>query len=394
LFSRRSSHSGAPTPFAELVQRFQREGRVRYDLSLSNPTLAALPYADLGVGCALGAPGAHQYQPACLGDARARTAVAELWRTRGVNVTSEQIALTASTSEAYSLLFKLLCDPGSAVLVPAPSYPLFDELARYDDVELVPYRLAYDGAWHIDFDSVERAFSDRVKALITVSPNNPTGSFTTGADAVRLAKLGVPIISDEVFWAYPLDANFEAVPSVLAALGDAEPLSGSLFVALDGLSKYAALPGLKLGWMTLAGDRMRVTEAMARLEFILDAYLSVNAPVQRALPNLLRLSTVTRVALRERLALNLAQLDRKLAGSVLGRLRADAGWSVVLRAPRVVSDFEWVSGLLENEGVLVQPGLFYDFEQEGFLVVSLLPEPTTFNEGLERLVDYVRRVSG
>lgn len=395
MFSHRSAHSETATPLAELIQRCQREGRVKFDLTQSNPTLAGLPYDAEGIARAMTLTDVQSYQPQCLGDPRARQAIADLYTRYRHPVDASQVVLTASTSEAYSILFKLFCDPGSAVLVPAPSYPLFAELARYDDVELVPYPLSYDGAWHMETEVLQRAMSSRVRAVITVSPNNPTGSCTTRQDAERLLALGVPVISDEVFWAYPLDLGTEAetgVPSLLSLASSSNLARESLLVSLDGLSKYAALPGLKLGWMVFAGDPALVSEARERLEFILDAYLSVNAPVQRALPELLCLSEPTRAALHARLQRNLAALDRQLSGTALSRYRVDAGWSVVLRVPRVVAELEWVTGLLEHEGVLVHPGLFYDFESDGTLVLSLLPEPDVFDAGLGRLVAHVRRV--
>lgn len=393
MFSHRSAHSETATPFAELIQRCRRDGEIEFDLTLSNPTLADLPYDADGIARALCASDVHSYQPQCLGDERARQAVAELYTRDRYPIAAEQVVLTASTSEAYSILFKLFCDPGSAVLVPTPSYPLFAELARYDDVELIPYPLSYDGTWHIEAEALEQAMTSRVRAVITVSPNNPTGSCTTLQECERLLALGIPVISDEVFWAYPLDARADAgIPSLLTLAASSKSTAESLVVSLDGLSKYAALPGLKLGWMVFAGGPSLVSEARARLEFILDAYLSVNAPVQRALPELLRLSTPTRGALQQRLQHNLAVLDRQLSGTALSRYRADAGWSVVLRVPRVVPELEWVTGLLQHEGVLVQPGLFYDFESDGTLVISLLPEPEAFEAGIARLIDHVRRV--
>jgi aspartate/methionine/tyrosine aminotransferase len=291
--------------------------------------------------------------------------------------------LFCSTSEAYSLAFRLLCDPGDRVLVPRPSYPLLEHLARADSVELAPYRLAYDGAWHVDLaDLRAKAREPRVRAIVCVSPNNPTGSFASRAEADALAALDLPIVSDEVFAAYPLAHDAERADSLLDAAARAP-----LVLALGGLSKYAALPQLKLAWMIAAGRE--APEALARLEITADAYLSLATPVQLALPEIFASARATRDAIRARLARNLAELARAVAGTAATLLRVDGGWYAVLRLPATRSDDEWALALLEQRAVLVQPGWLYDFEGGPFAVLSLLPPEPVFAEGARAIAELI-----
>lgn len=383
LFSERS-HVDVE-PLAQSVGR-AGAGRQLWDLTQTNPTRVGLPYDQAALAAAFGAD-LERYEPNPLGDLAARAQLCELWLERGVHVGPENIALTASSSEAYGALFKLFCDPGQRVLVPEPSYPLFDELARCECVELVPYRLAYDGAWHLDLDSLRSAArTSDVRAVIVVSPNNPTGSWLSEEERQGVLSLGLPVISDEVFWAYSFKAGTPAAPSTLLGVDNSYD---NVVIALDGLSKYAALPGAKLSWTTCLGGR--APELVSRLEFILDAYLSVNAPVQRALPGLLRASAVTRRALQTRLVSNLAQLDAAIAGSCVSRLDVQGGWVVVLRLPNTRSEAEWVQGLAEQAGVAVQPGALYGFAEQPLCVVSLLPRAAEFLPALTALVAYVQR---
>jgi aspartate/methionine/tyrosine aminotransferase len=308
--------------------------------------------------------------------------VARLWAARGVSVDPSRIALTASTSEAYAFLFKLLCDPGDAVLVPRPSYPLFEHLARYEGIEAVPYLLDYDGAWHIDGQRVRAAITPRTRAIVALSPNNPTGSYLKRDELEGLAALGLPIISDEVFAEYPLSDDTRRAQSALAA-------EDVLVFALDGLSKRAALPQLKLGWITASGPRRLVEDALRGLEHVCDAFLSPGASVQHALPLLLALSASSRRAILARARDNHATLARLTAGSAVTPLAAEGGWYAVARLPSVRTEEAWVEGLLEERDVLVQPGFFYDFVGEAFVVVSLLTPEAEFFEGVSRLVEYV-----
>ncbi len=373
VFSDRSAFEREPHALALAVESARMRGARILDLTESNPTAAgfAPPPALLA---ALAHPRGARYEPHPLGHPEARRAVAQELARGGVRVGAESIALVSSTSEAYSLAFRLLCDPGDRILVPRPSYPLLEHLARADGVELCPYRLAYDGAWHVDLaDLRSRAREARVRAVVCVNPNNPTGSFASREETGALAGLGLPILSDEVFSAYAFARDAERTASLLdAAAGDGA--RAPLVLALGGLSKHAALPQLKLAWMIAAG--YLAPEALARLEILADAYLSLATPVQLALPEIFALAREMRAAITDRLARNLAELAQAVEGTATTLLRADGGWYAVLRLPATHSDDEWAQRLLEECSVLVQPGWLYDFEGGPFIVVSLLvPEP-------------------
>jgi alanine-synthesizing transaminase len=380
VFSRRASRDQTPNAVASALAR---TGKPRFDLTGTNPTTAELALGDAGEGL-LGVLVRAQaeslvYRPEPFGLEPARRAVAEL-----CGAEPEDVLLTASTSEAYAFLFKLLCDPGDQVLVPAPSYPLFEHLAELEAVEAVPYRLSYDGAWHVDLDSLRRAVSQRTRAVIVVSPNNPTGQYCSASERAALSALGLPIISDEVFAPFPL-----LMPSAPSAPDDGE----CLHFRLDGLSKRAGAPQLKLGWTLISGPNRLRQAAKARLALIADTFLSVGTPIQRALPGILELCPAITAAIGQRCRENLALLSRLLHDAPVSMLRAEAGWSAVLRLPNVASEEQLVLGLLESEQVLVQPGWFYDFASEPYAVVSLLSEPRLFREGAARLVSYLNRVA-
>lgn len=382
MFSQRTTFEQTPNALSSLTEARRASGEPLLDLTLANPTRAELVLDDEGLREAL-LVDPTSYRPDCFGDEAARSAIANGWAERGVSVPTAQIALTASTSEAYAMAFKLLCDPGDAVLIPRPGYPLLAELARFESIRLRDYRLAYDGAWHIDFPSLEAALCERARAIVVVSPNNPTGNVLTEQEFGRLQSYGLPIISDEVFSEYALLQS--ARRSVIA------PSRVGLQIVLDGLSKRAALPQLKAAWMTLFGDPEHVQLALGRLEFLLDAYLSVNTPVQLALPRLLEIGERRRAAVMQRLCGNLELLDRRLAESAVTRLHCEAGWYAVLHLPSVRTEAEWVEGLLRDAGVLVSPGWFFDFETEPYCVVSLLTPSRDFEAGVQRLLAYVAR---
>jgi hypothetical protein len=276
-------------------------------------------------------------------------------------------------------VFKLLCNPGDKVLAPRPSYPLIEQLAALEGVEVAPYQLAYDGAWHIDFASLEAARDERVRAVLVVSPNNPTGSFLRTDELERLATLGLPILSDEVFASYSFGADYLRAESALRT-------RQALVFALGGLSKLAALPQMKLAWLTVGGPDEAVREALGRLEHIADAFLSPGTPVQVALPALLANRTIAEQAIQSRLANNLQRLRSLLDGSAASLLPVEGGWYATLRLPAVRFEEEWVVTLLEQDGVLVQPGWFYDFPDEPYAIVSLLTPESTFMPGVARIV--------
>jgi aspartate/methionine/tyrosine aminotransferase len=355
-------------------------GKPRCDLTSSNPTTVGIAYPEEWQQLLERAPAASRvYQPEPFGLLTARHALSRL-----SGASPGDILLSASTSEAYSFLFKLLCDPGDAVLVPAPSYPLFEHLAELEGVQALPYRLAYDGAWHIDFDSVRRAVTPRVRAIIVVSPNNPTGQYLSVGERDLLAAVGLPLINDQVFAPFSLRSG---VPLPVPASPDC------LTFTLDGLSKRAGSPQLKLGWTVVSGPERARREACERLELIADTFLSVGTPIQQALPELLALCPRISDAIGERCRANLAALERAVQASPVTLLRAEAGWSGVLHLPGVQGEQELVLGLLRDAQVLVQPGWYYDFESEPYAVVSLLSEPRVFEEGTARLVEHIARVA-
>jgi aspartate/methionine/tyrosine aminotransferase len=302
----------------------------------------------------------------------------------GHAIDPSRVMLTASTSEAYSFLFKLLCDPGDAVLVPAPSYPLFEHLATFESVRLVPYALAYDGAWHVDLPSVSRAIDERTRAILVVTPNNPTGSYLKKHELTALAATGLPIVSDEVFARYPLRSDPRRAATALEATDAA-----SVVFAMSGLSKLAALPQMKVAWTCVGGrDSKRVSEAIARLELIADSFLSVSAPVQHALPALLASGRTAEAAIRARARTNLARLCERQAraGRAATVLDCEGGWYATVRLPRTRTEEAWALRLLEQDGVYVHPGYFFDFAEEAYVVVSLLTPETAFDEGIARLL--------
>jgi aspartate/methionine/tyrosine aminotransferase len=264
---------------------------------------------------------------------------------------------------------------GDEVLAPEPSYPLLAHLARYAGVVLVPYRLAYDGAWHVDLDSVRRARSARTRAIVLISPNNPTGSYTTDAELDALAQLDVPLVSDEVFARYDLEPDR---PKRVSALGAVPGLT----FCIDGLSKSAGLPQLKLSWLAVSGPEARVRESMRRLSWLADTFLSVATPIQLALPHLLERSADFRAPFSERLAHNLTSLRSALAGSAASVLACQGGWYAVVRLPDVASEEEWVLELAARAAVMTHPGHFYDFHDGApYLVLSLIPAPEVFERG-------------
>lgn len=369
--SRRAEFEPGVNDWTIALRRARDRGDL-VDLTRTNPTQLIAPEAPLALAQALAVPGALRYEPTSLGLESARRAVAALHG----GVSWERVVLSASTSEAYSWLFKLLCDPGDRVLAPVPSYPLFEHLARLEGVELVPYRLAYDGAWHVDVASLRAGMTDRVRAVLAVSPNNPTGSYLTTSELSALWQLGVPLVCDEVFASFPLDATGEP----RSALDEAEGLT---FV-LGGLSKLAALPQHKLAWTLLGGPDAEVQRALARLEVIADTYLSVGAPVQHAVARLIELQDGTVRRLHARCRANLAALRVSLAGTSATVLHVGGGWSAVVRLPATDPDDAWARRFLAS-GVVVQPGWLYDFQGGAYVVLSLITPEPEWALGVDRL---------
>lgn len=380
-FSSRVPSDLAPNRLAAVLDRLQAGGETFVDLTESNPTRAGLDYP-VGLLTPLGGPEGLSYRPDPFGLLSARTAVAADFARRGLTIRPDRIVLTSSTSEAYSLLFKLLCDPGDEALVPRPSYPLFEHLTRLDAVVPVSYPLEYHGRWTIEMDELTRRMSVRTRAILIVNPNNPTGSFAAVPDIERLGSAchtaGIPLVGDEVFTDYALSSDARRT-SVLDQ-------QSALAFSLGGLSKSAGLPQVKLGWIGIGGPDEEVDEALKRLAVIADAYLSVATPVQQALPAILRDGAAVRRQIQDRLIANLGRLNAALSVDPSCRvLHADAGWYAVIQVPAIQSEESLVLDLLERDRVLVHPGYFFDFVDEAFLVVSLLPHPDEFASGVERM---------
>lgn len=368
-FSSRLAWDIHPNPLFRLLEEKRRSGAKNLDLTESNPTHAGFVYPEIPMSSA------GPYDPAPRGSMRARQAVSEYYRRRSVEIAPERIVLTASTSEAYSWLFKLLCEPGDEILTPRPSYPLFEFLAGLESIRVQQYPLRYDGIWHVDFAALEQSLTPRTRAIVVVNPNNPTGSFLKRSELARLEALAeerqLAILSDEVFSDYAFAPDLDRVTTLVHIA------SG---FSMSGLSKIAGMPHLKLGWIVAPES------ALERLDWIADTYLSVGTPVQTALPSLLDAAESVNAQIRERTAANLALLQSRAAGSSANILRAEGGWYAVLQVPRTRTEEEWALTLLRDYDVLVQPGFFYDFESEAFLVLSLLTPTETFAEGLRRLL--------
>ena len=380
MFSSRLNWSLRPNRLSALLEAKRAAGANVLDLTESNPTCAGLAYPQAEILAALSDADALRYHPSPRGLDSAREVVAGYYRDRGSKIDRENVLLTARTSEAYAYLFKLLANPGDEILAPRPSYPLFEFLADLESVHIRQYPLRYDGVWHVDFDALEQAITARTRAIVVVNPNNPTGSFLKHAELDRLdslaAERGLAILSDEVFRDYAFADETNRV-STLA--GDRQALTFSM----SGLSKIAGLPQMKLGWIAANGPHGK--EALDALELIADTYLSVSTPVQVALPSLLALASGIMEQVRQRTASNLARLRETMLGSAATLLRTEGGWYAVLQVPRTRTEEEWTLKLLGESNVLVQPGFFFDFESEAFLVLSLLPEPAKFAEGVSRL---------
>jgi alanine-synthesizing transaminase len=323
---------------------------------------------------------ALRYDPQPAGSLAAREAVCRYYASAGHMVEPDRVLLTASTSEAYQYLFKLLTDPGDEVLVPRPSYPLFEFLATMESLRVVSYPLVYHGGWSIDCDALAVAITKRTRAIVLVNPNNPTGSFLKRGELRFLESLGLPLISDEVFADYAFNADPQRVRT-LAGSTDAPAFS------MSGLSKIAGLPQMKLGWIVISGPPAARAESRDKLEWIADTYLSVSTPVQQAAPHLLELGKGIQTQIAARVRANLAWLESAIgADSPCRTLAVEGGWYATLQVPRIRREEEWALDLLEKDSVLVQPGFFFDFESEAFLVLSLLTPTKTFREGCHRLL--------
>jgi aspartate/methionine/tyrosine aminotransferase len=372
------------------LEEHRRSGKELFDLTASNPTTCGFAYPEHEILAALADPRGLVYRPESKGLREAREAVAEYYVGREgfsgpiQRVDPERILLTSGTSEAYSHIFRLLFEAGDEILVPAPSYPLFEFLADLADIRLVPYPLLYDHGWQIDFASLRGAITPRTRAVLVVHPNNPTGSFVKPREAAELADIcaaqEMAIVADEVF----LDYTSGTTPAQTFAFSEE-----ALTFTLSGLSKISLLPQMKLAWTVVSGPEAAVQNAIERLEIIADTYLSPSTPVQLALPKFLSLRHSMQVQLRQRIFANLSFLHGVLRESKsLVRLDREGGWYAILRVPVTATDEDLTLALLERFSVLVHPGHFFNFSREGFLVVSLIAQEAEFLEGFRRFQNF------
>jgi alanine-synthesizing transaminase len=382
MFAKRTNWNLTVNRLSEALAAHRAAGKYLIDLTVSNPTECGFEYDSEAILNALRNPAALSYEPNPRGLESARSAVAEYYADRGEKVSVEDVFLTTSTSEAYSYVFRTLCDPGDELLIPSPSYPLFDFLADIQDVRLVRYPLLYDHGWLIDFHALEEAITPRTRGVIVVHPNNPTGHFVKSTEMASLNSIcalrEIAIIADEVFLDFSLEE--ERAKSFVAN-------REALTFALSGLSKISGLPQMKAAWLIARGPQQWKSAALARLEVIADTYLSVNAPVQLAMPRLLEQRHTFQMQVIGRVRRNLAELDRQLGEQkACSRLKVEGGWCAVLRAPVTRSDEELAIELLKEHGVCVHPGHFYDFPAKGTIIVSLLAPEELFAEGTKRLL--------
>jgi len=384
-FSRRTQWDLTENHLSRTLAKLKMAGTAILDLTRSNPTECGFSFDQKEIQTAFATPQMLQYRPDPRGLPEAREAVSAYYRNRQTAVSPDDLILTAGTSEAYSFIFRLLCNPGDEVLIPSPGYPLFEFLADLCDVKLIRYPLLYDHGWQIDFSVLASGASPRTRAVVVVHPNNPTGHFTAAAQSSQLLQFceqrGLALIADEVF----LDFTHGRRPEKSFAA----PQQETLTFTLSGLSKLCGLPQMKLAWIAVSGPADLKREALARLEVIADAYLSVGTPVQAAAPWLLETRAAFQSQVLVRVDENLREIDARLRRrSGCSRLKSDGGWSAVLRVPAVQADEDLAIALLKNKQVAVHPGHFYDFTQPGHIVVSLIVPKREFAEGIGRVLAF------
>ena len=386
MFSDRTHWTLTRNRLTEALEEVRSRGARVLDLTISNPTRIGLQFDEASILQSLASPQAMDYDPQPKGLPGARAAVAAYYGTHGIrDLDPEQLILTTSTSEGYSFVFRLLCNVGDELLVPKPSYPLFEFLADLQDVKLVQYPLIYDHGWQMDFPSMQKVVTKRTRGVVVVHPNNPTGSYVHAQEQEALNRFclehGLALIADEVFLDYAHNRvphrSFVANPEVLT-------------FTLSGVSKISALPQMKVAWIATSGPGAEIKAAQTRLEVIADTYLSMNAPIQWAVPALIEQRHAIQQQLLDRVLANLAELDRQLAGQkVCERLSVEGGWYAVLRVPVMQTDEDLAVDLLHRKSVLVHPGHFYDFPSDGYLVLSLIGPQTEFGEAVRGVLELV-----
>jgi hypothetical protein len=389
MFSSRTDWDFRPSPLFALVEQKRNRGDTILDLTESNPTRCGFLFEPDLLFPPDSLSASVRYDPDPKGLLTAREAVAEWYARQGVVVDPARIVLTSSTSEAYSFLFKLLCNAGDSVAVPKPSYPLFEYLCTLNDVACQQYRLAYDGEWHFDKSSMEHTLQANTKALVLVHPNNPTGSYVKLEERDAIVGLSqkrrIPVIVDEVFSRFP----FAEDPRRCATFAS---MRENLTFTLNGISKLLGLPQMKLAWIVVSGPDDECVQAMQRLEVIADSYLSVSAQVQVALRSLLAHADDTIDRIHSRVSGNFRTVRNELPpGSLMSVLDCEGGWNAILRLPSTKSDEEWAMAILEEQNVLTHPGSLFDLDTRSCLAISLLPEATSIAEGIRRIAAVVER---
>ena len=384
MFASRTNWNLKPNRLAEALEQHKSSGRRLLDLSASNPTECGFTYNAPAIMRSLCAPASLQYHPDPKGLKSARVAVSDYYAEKGEQVSINDLILTASTSEAYSFIIRLLCNPGDELLIPTPGYPLFDFLADVNDVKLTRYPLFYDHGWHIDMHALKQAVMPRTRGVIVVHPNNPTGHFTKSEEVAQLNQIcsanQMAIIADEVFLDFSLGSEQKSFVAN----------SGALTFTMSGISKISGLPQMKFAWLAVNGPEAARGEALTRLEMIADTYLSLNAPIQLAAPVLLQQRKHFQSQLMTRVRANLAELDSQLADNQhLSRLVVEGGWYAVLRVPATRADEELALELLQKHDAYVHPGHYYDFPGDGYLVVSLITPAQDFSEGVRRILSAI-----
>ncbi len=389
MFSERTNWQLAQNRFTQAIEQARAAEKKLLDLSASNPTRIGLTYDAPTILTSLQSSQALDYDPQSKGILPARQAVANYYRDAHAirDLDPERITLTTSTSEGYSFVFRLLCNAGDEILVPKPSYPLFEFLADLQDVKLVPYPLLYDHGWQMDFPSMEKVITRRTRAVVIVHPNNPTGSYIHPEEFELLnsfcRKHGLALIVDEVFLDYRIDDQPRA-----SFAGNNDVLT----FTLSGLSKISALPQMKVAWIVISGTAEQRAAAVGRLDVIADTYLSMNAPIQWAISTLLDQRHDIQKQLMGRVKANLTELDRRIAGQdICQRLCVEGGWYAILRVPVTCTDEELAIELVRDQSVLVHPGHFYDFPADGYLIISLIAKEDEFREGISRVIQHLER---
>ena len=382
MFSDRTAWNLEPNPLSKALAKRLASGETVIDLTESNPTKCGFHFEAERILGALSHLASLKYEPIAQGLLPARNAVVDYYRSQNCSVNINDIFLTTSTSEAYSFLFRTLCNPGDEVLIPQPGYPLFNFLADIQDVGTAHYPLIYDYGWQIDFHALQRAITSRTRAIVVVNPNNPTGHFCKPSDMHRLSQIGLEgnlaLIADEVFLDFSLGNDIE--PSFASN-------NSALTFTMSGLSKISGLPQMKVAWLVVRGPEALKQQAVARLEMIADTYLSMNTPMQLALPVLLDLRHTFQQQCIERTRNNLAQLDKLLSTQKLcTRLNLEGGWYAIVKVPATGRDDDLALELLNTRGVYVHPGHFYDFPGDGYLVISLITPERSFATGMQALI--------